>query len=303
MASVECVLAAGAELGESPVWDAERILLYWVDIDGFAVHAFDPTAGTDRTWLLDIRPSAIARTSDPGRLLVAAENALSWLELDSGEVRPWVTLERSRRTVRMNDGRPDPAGRFWVGGMYLPGRAAAVTRRFGADPGIRFKASLHRVEPDGSFATIRSDVGCANGLAFSPDGSVMYWADTRRQTVWSYDYDVATGEQRNERVFLDFSPLPGSPDGACIDETGCYWIACVGGFAVLRVTPAGKVDRTIEVPVKRPTMPAFGGSDLRTMFMTSIGEREPGKDGPGPHGAIYAFDPGVAGLPEPQFGG
>jgi sugar lactone lactonase YvrE len=303
MTSVDCVLSAGAELGESPVWDARHGLLYWVDINGRAVHAFDPEAGTDRIWELAVRPSAIAQTVDPHRLLVAAENQLAWLALGSGELSPWVTLERSRRTVRLNDGRPDPSGRFWVGGMYLPGRAAGLLRRLGADPGIRFKAWLHRIEPDGSFATVRRDVGCANGLAFSPDGSVMYWADTRRQMIWSYDYDVDTGEPRNERVFLDFDPLPGGPDGACVDETGCYWIACVGGSAVLRVTPDGRVDRTIELPTKRPTMPAFGGSDLRTMFITSIGEREPGKDGPGPHGAIYAFDPGVAGMPEPRFGG
>ncbi len=303
MVSVECVLPAGAQLGESPVWDATQGLLYWVDINGRSIHAFDPETGADSRWPLDVRPSAIARSTEPGRMLVAAENALFWFDLASGMLQPWLTLERQQRTVRMNDGRPDPAGRFWVGGMYLPGRAAGLLRRVGIDPGVRFKAYLHLVEPDGSFSTVRRDVGCANGLAFSPDGSVMYWADTRRQTVWAYDYDLATGEQRNERVFLDFEPLPGSPDGACVDETGCYWVACVRGSAVIRVTPAGKVDRTVELPTKRPTMPAFGGSDLRTVFVTSIGEIDPGEDGPGPHGAIYAFEPGVAGLPEPVFGG
>lgn len=291
MASVECVLVAGAELGESPVWDGEQGLLYWVDIDGRAVHAFDPTAGSDKRWALDVRPSAIARTADANRLLVAAENTLFWLDLDGGELESWVALEPAQPGVRLNDGRPDPDGRFWIGGMYDPTSAG------------RFDAFLHRVEPDGSFETVRSHVGCANGSAFSPDGSVMYWADTLHETVWAYDYDLATGEPRNERRFLDFRPLPGRPDGACVDESGCYWIACVGGSAVLRITPGGKVDRTVELPVKRPTMPAFGGPDLRTMFVTSIGEREPGKDGPGPHGAIYAIEPGVTGLPEPLFGG
>ena len=291
MVSVECVLDAGAELGESPVWSPEESLLYWVDIDGRAVHAFDPGAGTDRHWALAVRPSAIARTADPSRMLVAAENQLFWLELQSGELQPWVTVERRQPDVRLNDGRCDPAGRFWVGGMFVPTSAG------------RFAAYLHRVEPDGRFTTVRNEVGCANGSAFSPDGAVMYWADTLHGKVWAYDYDVATGEQHNERVFLDFAPLPGRPDGACVDEAGCYWIACVGGSAVLRVTPAGKVDRTVELPTKRPTMPAFAGPGLRTMYITSIGEREPGKDGPGPHGAIYAFEPGVAGFPEPRFAG
>lgn len=291
MTSVECVLDAGAALGESPVWSPEESVLYWVDIDGRAVHAFDPAADTDRVWQLDARPSAIARTADPGVLLVAAENGLGRLDLESGSFTPWIELEAPQPGVRLNDGRCDPAGRFWVGGMYDPTSAG------------RFDAFLHRVEPDGSFATVRSEVGCANGLAFAPDGRTMYWADTLHETVWAYDYHVATGEPSNERVFLDFTSLPGRPDGACVDESGCYWIACVGGSALLRVTPSGNLDRMIEVPVSRPTMPAFGGPGLRTIYLTSIAEREPGEDGPGPHGAIYAYDPGVAGLPEPRFAG
>ena len=287
-ATPECVLSVGALLGESPVWSPDGIL-YWVDIDGCAVHAFDPVTGTDQHWSIDGRPAAIARTSDPQRLLVAAENELRWLDLASGLAQPWLTLEEPQPGVRLNDGRCDPAGRFWVGGMYVPTSAG------------RFDAFLHRVEPDGSFTTVRSEVGCANGLAFSPEGDVMYWADTLHETVWAYDYDLATGRQRNERPFLDFAPLPGRPDGACVDEAGCYWIACVGGSAVLRVTPEGNVDRIVELPVLRPTMPAFGGADLGTMFITSIGPRDPESDGPGPHGAIFAIEPGVRGLPEPRF--
>jgi len=288
--AVEQVLDVGASLGECPVWNAAAGVLYWVDIDGCAVHAFDPAAGTDRVWSLDVRPATIACTGDPSRLLVAAENELSWLDLESAELISWLTLEASRPGVRLNDGRCDPAGRLWVGGMYVPTSA------------MRFDALLHRVEPDGSFETVRDEVGCANGVAFSPEGTVMYWADTLHETIWAYDYDVATGEQRNERVFVDFRPLPGRPDGACVDETGCYWIACVGGSAVLRVTPRGEVDREVDIPVLRPTMPAFGGPDLETMFITTIGVRDPATDGPGNHGAIFAFDPGVRGLPEPLFG-
>lgn len=288
---MDIVLDVGAKLGESPVWSPEEGLLYWVDIDGRAVHGFDPAHGEDTSWEVPGRPGALARTTDPSRLLVAVENGLVWIHLDSGAVTPWVTLEDPQPGVRLNDGRCDPAGRFWVGGMYDPTSAR------------RYDAFLHRIEGDGSFTTVRSQVGCANGSAFSPDGRLMYWADTLDQTVWVYDYDLDSGEQRNERVFLDFATLPGKPDGACIDEDGCYWIACVGGSAVLRVTPHGVVDRRVGVPVLRPTMPAFGGSQLDTLFITSIGPRDPTSDGPGPHGAIFAFDPGVRGLPEPRFAG
>ncbi len=288
---MDVVLDVGAKLGESPVWSADEGLLYWVDINGCAVHASDPATGSGRSWSIAGRPSALARTADPDRLLLAVENELVWLDLRSGDMASWLTLEEPQPGVRLNDGRCDPVGRFWIGGMYDPTSAN------------RFDAFLHRVEPDGGFATVRSEVGCSNGLAFSPDGTVMYWADNLCETVWAYDYDAATGEQRNERVFLDFGPLPGRPDGACVDETGCYWIACVGGSAVLRATPAGEVDRIVEVPVVRPTMPAFGGPDLATMFITSIAARDPKADGPGPHGAILAFEPGVRGLPEPVFAG
>ena len=288
---MDVVLDVGAQLGESPVWSGEEGVLFWVDINGRAVHAFDPITGADRAWPLDVRPSAIARSCDRSRLLVAAENEVAWLDLESGELDTWLTLEEPQPGVRLNDGRCDPVGRFWIGGMYDPTSAG------------RFDAFLHRVEPDGSFTTVRREVGCANGLAFSPDGSVMYWADTLHETIWAYDYDVDTGEQRNERVFLDFRRLPGRPDGACVDETGCYWIACVGGSALLRVTPDGEVDRIVDVPVVRPTMPAFGGRDLETMFITTIAARDPEADGPGPHGAVLAFAPGVRGLPEPSFAG
>jgi sugar lactone lactonase YvrE len=288
---VECVLTAGASLGECPVWSSEEKVLYWVDIDGRAVHAFDPATGVDRSWPLDGRPGAIALTDDISVLLVAVENELGWLSLESGEVTQWQVLEESRPGVRLNDGRCDPAGRFWVGGMFVPTSAR------------RFEAWLHRIEHDGSSVTTRGKVGVSNGLAFSPDGTVMYWADTLHETVWAYDYDVSTGEQHNERVFLDFAPLPGRPDGACIDETGCYWIACVGGSALLRITPQGVVDRNIPVPVPRPTMPAFGGADLDTLFVTTIGRRPGDAGGSGHPGGIYAFEPGVRGLKEPRFGG
>lgn len=289
--NVECVLAADAQLGECPVWSPEQGLLYWVDIDGCAVHAFDPDHDIDVIWELPARPGSLALTSDPSRLLIAIENELGWLDLASGLYTPWVTLEEKQPGVRLNDGRCDPAGRFWVGGMFVPTSA------------LRFEGMLHRVEPSGAFETVRREVGVANGLAFSPDGTVMYWADTLHETVWAYDYDIPSGEPRNERVFLDFRPLPGRPDGACVDEAGCYWIACVGGSAVARITPDGDLDRLIELPVNRPSMPAFGGPELATLFVTTIGQRDPAADGPGEHGGIYALDPGVCGLPEPRFGG
>jgi len=291
--AIECVLPAGAILGECPLWSGVEQRLYWVDIDGKAVHRFDPESRRDEWRDLPGRPGSLAVTATPGRLLVAMEHELVWLDWASRRVEPWLDLEPPRPGVRLNDGRTDPAGRFWVGSMYAPTSAG------------RFDGMLHRVEPGGEFTTTRSGIGVANGLAFSPDGSAMYFADTLRDTVWVADYDMASGEASNQRVLMDFAGMPGRPDGAGVDETGAYWIACVGGWAIARITPLGVVDRIIPVPVAWPTMVAFGGPDLRTLFITSIGIREGAAtvDDQQDPGGLFALDPGVAGIPEPVFGG
>jgi sugar lactone lactonase YvrE len=193
----------------------------------------------------------------------------------------------------MNDGRCDPVGRFWVGSMFDPSSANKST------------GSLYRIEPDGRSTVVRTEIGVPNGSAFSPDGRTMYFADTHRDVVWAYDYDVDSGEATNERVFLDFSGLPGRPDGACVDADGCYWIACVRGSAVLRVTPAGVVDRRVDLSASKPTMPAFGGPDLSTLFITSIGGGgSHGRDPAEPEaGDLFVLETQYQGLPEPRFAG
>lgn len=293
MTSIDIVIDERARLGESPVWSGRDRVLFWIDIDSRVVHRTDPSTGQDETLQLDGRPGSIALTSDPDRLLVAIEHDLADIIWSTGELRRRAPLETGSPPTRMNDGRTDPVGRMWVGSMDDP-----------SDSGGR-AGFLYRVEPDRSHQIMESGVGVSNGLAFSPDGSVMYWADTTRQTVWAYDYDLATGARRNGRQFLDFTDLPGRPDGACVDETGCYWVACVHGSAILRATPQGVVDRIIELPIEKPSMPAFGGTDLGTLFVTSIssGGSAPASPGQPLAGALLAIDVGVRGLPEPPFAG
>lgn len=293
MIDIECVLDTRALLGECPVWSSRDRCLYWIDVDSQLVHRYDRDLDRSESRGLPGRPGSIALTLDADHLLVAMEHQLVDLTWSTEEVAPRLQLEADDTPTRLNDGRVDPAGRFWVGSMDMPahnrGKAAA----------------LYRVEPGGGSEAIETGVGVSNGLAFSPDGSVMYWADTTRDLVWAYDYDVASGTRRNERVFLDFSTLPGRPDGACVDETGCYWVACVYGWALLRATPEGDVDRIIELPVEKPSMPAFGGSSLDTMFLTSIstGGSVPLAPGQPWAGALLTLVPGVKGLPEPLFAG
>ena len=287
-----CVLPAGAQLGECPLWDPVDARLYWVDIDGQAIHRYDPATGDDERRSTPGRPGALALTATPGRLLVALEGRLGTIDWSSGEWRDWIGLEQEGQGNRLNDGRCDPAGRFWVGSMFAPTSARRST------------GLLHRVEPDGTAVTVRSGIGVTNGLAFAPDGRTMYFADTPRELVWAYDYDVETGDATNERVFLDFASLPGRPDGACIDEDGCYWIACVYGGAVLRITPAGVIDRRVALPVTKPTRPAFGGPRLSTLFITTIGGGGSRAAEPEPEaGGLFAIETDQRGLPEPAFAG
>ena len=290
---VEPLHGIRALLGECPVWSGRDRCLYWIDIDSHIVHRYDPDQERSDHRLLPGRPGSLALTHDADRLLVSMEHQLVDLTWSTGQVTPRSRLEADDIATRLNDGRTDPAGRFWVGSMDDP--------TYSGDRA----GTLHRVEPDGGSEAIRSGVGVSNGLAFSPDGSVMYWADTTRDLVWAYDYDVESGLPRNERVFLDFSELPGRPDGACVDEAGCYWVACVYGWAVLRATPKGEVDRVIDLPVEKPSMPAFGGSDLDTLYVTSIstGGSVPLAPGQPWAGAVLTMEPGVKGLPEPLFAG
>jgi sugar lactone lactonase YvrE len=289
---VECVVPAGALLGECPVWSERERLLYWVDIEGRAIHRYDPATGVDASRPVPGRPGSIALTVDPGRLLVAAEHRLAFYDWSDDAWTEWLALEPDGTGNRLNDGRCDRAGRFWVGSMFDPTGAGRST------------GMLHRVDADGVALTVRTEVGVSNGLAFSPDGATMYWADTACETVWAYDYDVTTGAADRERVFLDFGPLPGRPDGACVDQDGCYWIACVYGWSVLRITPSGAIDRRIELPVEKPTMPAFGGAAMRTLFVTSIGTggARPLAPGQPDAGGLFAIETGSGGLVEPCFG-
>jgi sugar lactone lactonase YvrE len=290
---IDCVLDIRAQLGECPVWSGRDGCLFWIDVDSQLVHRYDPDHDVSESRLLPGRPGSIALTHDADRLLVAMEHQLVDLNWSSGEVTPRGQLEADHTSTRLNDGRADRAGRFWVGSMDIP---AYNGQKAG---------TLYRVEPDGRSEAIQSGVGVSNGLAFSPDGSVMYWADTTRDVVWAYDYDLASGTRRNERIFLDFSTLPGRPDGACVDETGCYWVACVYGWSLLRATPDGKVDRIIELPVEKPSMPAFGGSDLDVLYLTSISTGGSVSLAPGQPwaGALLTMVPGAKGLPESRFGG
>ncbi len=289
MTSIEIVVPGGASLGENPLWSAHDQLLYWLDIEGRRIHRYNPSSGDDADTEIATRPGSIALTDEPGRLLVATENEVGWFEFGRPHVSSWQTLEPGGTGNRLNDGRTDRSGRFWVGSMY---QDTAARRSTGL---------LHRLDGDGRTTTFRTEIGVSNGIAFSPDGRTMYFADSPRRTVWSYDYDPDSGDPHNERVFVDLADLDGFPDGACVDAEGCYWMAGVYGWRLYRFTPGGRLDRTIELPVARPTMPAFGGPDLDVLYVTSIRAGGPVDERDAEAGGVLALDVGVSGIAETPF--
>lgn len=279
-------------LGESPLWDPRLDALFWVDINSQMVHRWDwatdhvtsrPTSG---------RPGCIALTDDVGVLLVAMEHSLLLLNWDSGAVSVQAQLPIDKPTTRLNDGRVDRFGNFWVGSMHVP-----------ASEGLMV-GSLFRVRADWSVAEVATGIGVANGLAFDRARSTMYFADTTQVMVWRYELDAA-GDVQNRTSFVDFRALdlPGKPDGACVDSEGGYWIACVHGGAIARVTAEGVLDRVLSVPFRRPTCVAFGGPELSTLFITSIGGggQYPEFDDEPDAGRVAALDVGFAGVSEELF--
>jgi L-arabinonolactonase len=289
---VQIQQAAGpATLGECPIWSESEQVLYWVDIDGRAVHKFDPATGVDEARATPGRPGCITLTDTNGLLLMATEHMAMWFDWPTGTMTPLAQLEPAGTGNRLNDGRTDPEGRFVVGSMYEDTKA-------GKRSGI-----LHQIEADGTSSEIRTDIGVTNGIAFDTSRSRAYFADTSTSKILAWDYDRETGRRFNERVFFDYAGHPGRPDGGCVDAEGFYWSASVHGWAVIRIHPDGTLDRRIELPVEMPTMPAFGGSDLSTLYVTSISAgSQPGRDGFDP-GALLAIDAGVAGVVDAPFAG
>lgn len=291
--SIECVVPADAQVGESPVWDGDRQVLWWVDINGRAIHHYDPAAHSDVAAEVPRKPAAVAVRSRGG-LVVATDDGFHAFDPDRGTLSPLAPdPEPDLPRNRLNDSRCDRQGRFWAGSMHDPTSDKIAAGR------------LHRLDPDLRVSTFADGLGVSNGLAFSPHGRIMYHADTWAETVWAYDYDPDEGTPANRRVFAEFHDLPGRPDGAAVDESGCYWVALVRGGHLARLDPRGRMDRLIPFPVTVPTMPAFGGADLDTMFVTCLGSGAvSGTDArPGLDGGLFAFDPGCRGLPEPVFAG
>jgi sugar lactone lactonase YvrE len=294
MTKVDCVLDIGAKLGEGAIWDDRDRALWWVDIESCALNRFDPATGRNRTWSLPTRIGCFAPREEGG-LVLAMQNGFSFFDIDTERLAPIVDPEAHLPGNRFNDGAVDARGRLVAGTMPMGAREPV--------------AAIWRLWPDRRCDRLWGDMIVSNGMSFSPDGRTFYFSDSApsRRTIWACDYDPDTGATGPRRVFVDTHGRPGRPDGGTVDADGCYWMAGVSGWGLVRFTPGGGVDRVIEMPVEKPTKIAFGGTDLDTLYVTSIGPQgaTPGTEARQPQaGGLFALRvPGVKGLPTWRFAG
>lgn len=251
-------------LGESPLWHPTEQALYAVDIPGRQVLCWRAGADAPDVWPQDAEPGCIAARASGG-LLVARRDGLWTLDTTTGAQTLLAGPPYDAARLRFNDGKVDPAGRLWVGSISDAREPEAALYRFGG----------------GAFAAQVPGLTTSNGLAWSPDGRRVHWSDTKAHRVYVADFDVAAGTLANPRVFAEFPPRTageaygGRPDGAAMDAEGCYWAAMFEGGALVRIAPTGEILQRLALPATCPTMPTFGGADLRTLFITTAREKRP----------------------------
>lgn len=291
--TVDCVVQGADILGETPRWCERSARLWWVDVRRPALQSYDPVSGRHAAIRLhpDLVTGAIA-LREAGGFLLATAAGLCLFDPASGQ--PPVFLahpESGKPGMRLNDGRCDRRGRFWVGSMHDTQRVPVGT--------------LYRLDAAHRCQAMLTDFVLPNALCWSPDDRTLYFADTHQQLVWAFDYDIDAGAISNRRVFKDWTHQIGRPDGATVDVDGCVWLCMVASGELVRLTPAGAVDRVIRLPVTHPTCPAFGGSGLDTLFITTHSQRlSPEAHAREPlAGALLAVRPGIQGLPEARYAG
>ncbi len=283
---------ARCAVGECPVWNVSEQAWYWVDIVDKSIWRLDGASGQTKRWRTHEMVACIAPKGD-GIWIAGMESGLFSLTLDQQGTIAHTLLASPTGLgpgMRFNDGRCDRQGRFWSGTMVM---------------------DMSLARPDGKLYCYATGPGLSspyvaglltqNGLAFSPDGLTMYLSDSHplRQQVWAFDYDVQSGTPSGQRLFVDMNDYPGRPDGAAVDSDGCYWICANDAACILRFTPDGRLDRTIDLPMAKPSMCSFGGADLATLMVTSIGAGQDPADSWA--GATVLLRPGAQGIAETAF--
>jgi sugar lactone lactonase YvrE len=291
MYEVEHVLTVQSEAGESPHWNADEQALYWADIVDPHLYRYYPATGKFEVFNTSIPVTGLG-IRESGGLVLASKTGLYLLDDQLKDSSYIANPEIDKPNVRFNDGLVDPQGRFWAGTLNE------------ADFSIP-DGSLYRLDPDGTLHTMDTGLKLPNGIAWSPDNSIMYLVDSFDQVIYAYDFDLPSGTISNRRILAEVPKESGMPDGITVDCEGFIWSGYWGGWRVTRFDPAGKIEREIQLPVQNVTSCIFGGADLSELYITTawfLLNEEERSDQPAA-GDLFRVRPGVNGLPDPKFAG
>jgi sugar lactone lactonase YvrE len=254
------------------------------------VYRFDPVDGSVRTYQIDQYVGAVA-LSESGNLVLAVGGGFARLDVTAGTVRMIASVSNTSPDRRMNDGNCDSAGRFWAGTMALDEQPNA--------------GALYRLDPTGSVTSMVAPVSISNGIDWSHDGTRMYYVDSPTQSIDLFDYDVADGTVANRRRFVSIPPELGTPDGLTLDAEEHVWVSLWGGSRLHRYAPNGSLDTTVRLPALYPTSCAFGGADLRDLYVTTAATKLTNAERASqPHaGGLLRCRPGPSGRRPHRFKG
>ncbi|MFA9459142.1 SMP-30/gluconolactonase/LRE family protein [Halalkalibacter sp. AB-rgal2] len=251
----ELIIDAKATLGESPSWDEKLQVLYWVDIIEKKCFIYDPSNHHQKTLQLGQMVGAVA-PNESGGLITALESGFYFYNSEANTTEFISNPEEGINENRFNDGKCDPAGRFWAGTMSLKGH--------------KEKGALYCLEPNLSSTKKLDHISISNGLAWSPDNQYMYYIDTPTQRVVRFNYDITNGQVTNQTEIITIEKSTGSPDGMTIDQEGMLWIAHWGGAKISRWNPtSGEHLLDIPIPALNVTSCVFGGQDLTDLYITT----------------------------------
>ena len=293
MSTPDVLIASENILGECPLWHPEARALFWVDVHGKQLQRYDwQTGAIERHELPEYIGSFSFVAGDSSAVILALEQGFMRYDLHSrsGE---WINRPNEGRPhLRFNEGKCDQRGRFWAGTMAdaQPREAEGV---------------LYSLTPDGEVTAAFAEIFCPNCLVWTADSRQMFFADTPRQQILRYPFDLDSGTVGKGELFVDTRGHPGQPDGGALDSDGCLWNAEWGGGRLVRYTPDGRLDRVIELPTTQTTSCAFAGDQLDVLVITTaqrlLSERQLAEQA-GLAGNVFAVHVGTSGFPEPHFG-
>ena len=291
MSEIEHLISVQDEVGETPIWIPDEQAMYWIDLEGSAVHRYDPTAGERTDWALDVAVTALGRRASGGWILATKTGLVFW-DQQTNATEFIVDPVADQEAMRFNDTAVDRQGRLVAG--------TANVQDFDAPDGV-----IYRLDPDLSLHEIDDGYAISNGMGFSPDGKILYVTDMFHNRIVALDYDTGSGATSNKRTFVEVPADTGLPDGLTVDADGFVWSAHWAGSRVTRYDPDGAIERQITMPVTNATCLGFGGAEMNELYIATawffMSDKE--RQAQPRAGDMFRIKTDITGLVEPQFAG